>query len=51
MNKLFCLVFVLLLLSCSSEKGVFFEDVSFQEALVKAQQLDKPIMIDVFSDG
>ena len=51
MNKLILLVSIALLINCSSEQGVFFENLSFQKALEKAQQINKPILIDVFSDG
>jgi hypothetical protein len=51
LKKIFFLMLVPLLINCSSEKGIFFENLSFQMALEKAQQLNKSIMVDVFSDG
>ena len=48
---------MLFLVSCSanekkkSEIGVKFEDLSFEETLAKAKELNKPVMVDVFSNN
>ncbi len=51
MKKFFLLLLFPFFINCSSGNGVFLENLSFQKALEKAQQINKPILVDVFSDG
>ena len=39
------------ILGCTSQNGVFFEKLSYQQTLEKAHGLNKAVMVDVFSDG
>jgi hypothetical protein len=36
---------------CSKNTGVLFEKTSYADLLKKSGTLDKPILVDVFSDG
>jgi hypothetical protein len=51
MNRAALKLLFLFFLGCSVEQGVHFESTGLQETLNKAQQFNKPILVDVFSDG
>jgi len=63
MKRLLVVILGLFLISCSSSDeaelsnqksqsvGVKFEELSFDEVLEKAQELNKPILVDVWSYG
>ncbi|MBN1637937.1 MAG: hypothetical protein JW866_03155 [Ignavibacteriales bacterium] len=63
MKRLLVVILAFFLISCSSSDeaelssqksgpvGVKFEDLSFDEVLEKAQKLNKPILVDVWSFG
>jgi len=63
MKRLLVVILALFLISCSSSDeaelsnpksgsiGVKFEELSFDEIIAKAQQLNKPILVDVWSYG
>jgi uncharacterized protein YcfL len=63
MKRLLVVILALFLISCSSSDeanltnkksqsvGVKFEELSFDEVLARAQELNKPILVDVWSHG
>lgn len=51
MNNLLFIFVVFLVIGCSGGDSVFFEKLSYQTALEKAQKVNKSVMVDVFSDG
>jgi len=63
MKRLVVVMLSLFLISCSPNDeanltnrksqsvGVKFEELSFDEVLAKAQELNKPILVDVWSHG
>ena len=63
MKRLVVVILALFLISCSSNDeaelsnqknqsvGVKFEELSFDEVITKAQELNKPILVDVWSYG
>jgi hypothetical protein len=51
MKNLFGMALSFFLMGCMSEQGVVFEEIGYQQILEKAQKLNKPILVDVFSDG
>jgi uncharacterized protein YcfL len=63
MKRLLFVILALFLISCSSSDeatltnkksesvGVKFEELSFDEVIAKAQEFNKPILVDVWSYG
>jgi hypothetical protein len=51
MKRVVGVMVALSLIGCVSDGGVDFEELSYKQTLAKAQKLNLPILVDVFSDG
>ena len=51
MKNLIFIVPLLALSACLKERGVNFEDLNLKEALAKASEDNKNVLIETFSDG
>jgi hypothetical protein len=51
MRKKLVVILTLFFITCSGTDEVLFEKLNFHDLITKAQQQNKNIMVDVFSDG
>jgi uncharacterized membrane protein len=51
MKNVFAMIVAFSLIGCVVQEGVVFEKLSFQQTLGKARNLNKSILVDMFSDG
>lgn len=51
MKNFLGIVITLIIWGCTSQQGVSFESLSYKQTLEKALKINKPIMVESFSDG